>query len=103
MPRFDSAELLLAAGGDRTGVDANGADALVLAAGSCPIGVVRALIAAGLPLQSRAKSGATALRNAILEERADVVEALLDAGVDPKEEPYNLRALASGNRRSRRS
>ncbi len=93
-----NAELLLAAGADKTGVDANGANALVLAAGSCPIGVVRALIAGGLPLQSRAKTGATALRNAIMEERADVVEALLAAGVDPKKEPYNVRALASGNR-----
>ncbi|HVE72578.1 MAG TPA: ankyrin repeat domain-containing protein [Thermoanaerobaculia bacterium] len=93
-----NAELLLAAGADKTGVDANGADALVLAAGSCPVGVVRALIAADLPLQSRSKTGATALRNAITKERADVVEALLAAGVDPKKEPYNVRALASGNK-----
>jgi hypothetical protein len=37
-------------------------------------------------------------RNAISAERVDVVDALLDAGVDPRKEPYNVRALASGNR-----
>lgn len=40
--------------------------------------------------------GVTALRNATDEERADVVDMLLDVGVDPRKEPYNVRALASG-------
>jgi len=93
-----NAELLTAAGADLAGMDSNGATALVLAAGSCPVGVVRALLAAGMSPHVRTKNGSTALRNAISAERADVVDALLDAGVDPRKEPYNVRALASGNR-----
>ena len=92
-----NAELLTGAGADLTGVDSNGANALVLAADSCPTGVVRALLAAGVSPHVRAKNDNTALRNAIEEGRADVVEMLLDAGVDPRKEPYNVRALASGN------
>jgi len=92
-------ELLTGAGADLAGVDSNGANALVLAASSCPFGVVRALLAAGVSPHVRTKNGTTtALRNAISAERADVVDALLDAGVDPRKEPYNVRALASGNR-----
>ena len=93
-----NAQLLIAAGADLNGTDANGATALVLAAGDCPFGVVRALLDAGASPHIRTKNGTTALRNAISDERADVVAALLDAGVDPKKEPYNARALASGNR-----
>jgi ankyrin repeat protein len=93
-----NAELLTGAGADLTGVDSNGANALVLAASSCPSGVVRALLAAGMSPHVRAKNDTTALRNAISAERVDVVEMLLDAGVDPRKEPYNVRALASGNR-----
>lgn len=92
-----NAELLIAGGADLTGTDANGANALILAAGDCPIGVVRALIAAGVSPNARSTNGATALRNAIVDGRADVVEVLLDSGVDPRKEPYNARALASGN------
>lgn len=93
-----NAELLTGAGADLAGVDSNGANALVLAAGSCPFGVVRALLGAGVSPHVRTKNGTTALRNAISAGRADVVDALLDAGVDPRKEPYNVRALASGNR-----
>ena len=93
-----NAQLLIAAGADLNGADANGASALVLAAGDCPFGVVRALLDAGASPHVRTKNGATALRNAISDQRADVVAALLDAGVDPKKEPYNARALAAGNR-----
>jgi ankyrin repeat protein len=93
-----NAQLLIAAGADLNGTDANGATALVLAAGDCPFGVVRALLDAGASPHIRTKNGSTALRNAISDGRADVVAALLDAGVDPKKEPYNARALASGNR-----
>lgn len=93
-----NARLLIAAGADLQGTDANGATALVLAAGDCPVGVVQALLEAGASPHIRTQKGATALRNAISEGRADVVAALLDAGVDPKKEPYNARALASGNR-----
>lgn len=92
-----NAELLTSAGADLTGVDSNGANALVLAAHSCPSGVVRALLAAGMSPHVRTKNGTTALRNAISDGRADVVDMLLDAGVDPRKEPYNVRALASGN------
>ncbi|HUP62915.1 MAG TPA: ankyrin repeat domain-containing protein [Thermoanaerobaculia bacterium] len=92
-----NAELLTGAGADLAGVDRNGANALVLAADSCPSGVVRALLAAGVSPHVRAKNDNTALRNAIEDKRADVVEMLLEAGVDPKKEPYNVRALASGN------
>ena len=91
-----NAALLTAAGADLTGVDSNGANALVLAAGSCPIGVVRALLAASVSPHVRTKNGSTALRNAIGAGRADVVDLLLDAGVDPRKEPYNVRAEASG-------
>lgn len=91
-----NAELLIGAGADLTGVDSNGANALVLAADSCPTGVVRALLAAGVSPHVRTKNGNTALRNAIEDGRADVVDMLLDAGVDPRKEPYNVRAVASG-------
>jgi ankyrin repeat protein len=92
-----NAELLTSAGADLAGVDSNGANALVLAAHSCPAGVVRALLAAGVSPHVRTKYGSTALRNAIEDGRADVVDMLLEAGVDPRKEPYNVRALASGN------
>lgn len=92
-----NAKLLIEGGADLTGVDANGANALIMAAGDCPIGVVRALLAAGIAASARTADGTTALKNAIMDGRADVVEALLGAGVDPKKEPYNVRALASGN------
>ncbi len=91
-----NAELLTGAGADLTGVDSNGANALVLAADSCPTGVVRVLLAAGVSPHVRTKNGNTALRNAIEDGRADVVDMLLDAGVDPRKEPYNVRAVASG-------
>jgi ankyrin repeat protein len=92
-----NAELLIAAGADLGGVDANGQNALMLAAGDCPLGVVRALLGAGISPHLKTPKGATALRNAITDGRADVVEELINAGVDPKKEPYNARALASGN------
>jgi ankyrin repeat protein len=93
-----NAQLLVAAGADLNGTDSNGASALILAAGDCPFGVVRALLDAGASPHARAKNGTTALKNAISDKRADVVALLLDAGVDPRKEPYNARALASGNR-----
>jgi ankyrin repeat protein len=92
------AEQLIAAGADRTGVDANRANALVLAAGSCPPGVVQALLKAGLPPNSAGANGDTALKRAITNGRADNVALLLDAGVDPKKEPYDVKAFASGNK-----
>jgi ankyrin repeat protein len=93
-----NAQLLIDAGADLSGLDANGSNALILAADDCPAGVIKALLAAGVSPNGRSKNGTTALRNAISEGRVDVVELLLDAGVDPKKEPYNVRALASGNR-----
>lgn len=96
--RTSIAEQLVAAGADLTGVDSNQANSLVLAAGVCPLGVVRALINAGMPLGAVSATGATALRNAIEADRPDIVTALLDAGLDPRTEPYNAGRLASGKR-----
>ena len=93
-----NANLLIEAGADLNGVDANGANALIIAAGDCPAGVVKALLAAGMSPHARSTKGATALYNAISDDRADVVAMLLDAGVDPKKEPYNVRALAAGKK-----
>ena len=92
------AEQLIAAGADLTGVDANKANALIVGADDCPIGVIRAFIKAGMPLQAVSATKSTALQAAIYDNRADVVEALLDAGLDPKKEPYNVGRLASGNK-----
>lgn len=91
-----SAKLLVDAAADLSGVDRNGSNALILAAGDCPAGVVQVLLAAGMSPHVRSPKGKTALYNAIDDGRADVVALLLDAGVDPKKEPYNVRALASG-------
>ncbi len=91
------AELLIAAGADLAGVDANRANALTMAAHDCPVGVIRALIKAGLPLSAVSSIGDTPLRVAILADRVDVVAALLEGGLDPKKEPYNARKLASDN------
>lgn len=91
------AQMLIDAGADLSGVDANRANALTMAAHSCPIGVVQALIKGGLPLSAVSSTGDTPLRAAIMADRADVVAALLAAGVDPKKEPYNARKLASSN------
>jgi ankyrin repeat protein len=92
------AEQLIAAGADLTGLDPNKANALIVGADDCPIGVIRAFIKAGLPLQAVSATKSTALQAAILEGRVDVVEALLDAGLDPKKEPYNVGKFASGNK-----
>lgn len=91
-----NAKLLIDGGADLSGVDGNGSNALILAAGDCPTGVVQALLTAGMSPHARSPKGKTALYNAINDGRADVVAVLLDAGVDPKKEPYNVRALASG-------
>lgn len=92
------AKLLVDGGAELNGVDANGSNALILAAGDCPLGVVQVLLGAGISPHARSPKGKTALHNAISDGRADVVEVLLDAGVDPKKEPYNVKALASGKK-----
>lgn len=92
------AEQLIAAGADLTGFDATKANALVVASDDCPVGVVGALLKAGVPAQAPSSNGMTALKAAITAGRVDVVDALLDAGVDPKKEPYNVGRLASGNK-----
>jgi len=89
---------LIAAGADLTGLDANRGTALTLAAGNCPAGVVQLLIKAGVPVTGADSTGTTPLRNAIVHDRPDNVAALLDAGVDPKKEPYNVKAFASGKK-----
>lgn len=92
------AQQLVAAGADRTGVDEAGANALVLAAGECPAGVVEVLLKAGLAPTSVAADGDTPLKRAIWRDRADIVALLLDAGVDPRKEPYNVGRFASGKK-----
>ncbi len=92
------AEQLIAAKADPTGVDEIGRTALVAGAPTCPIGILRALIAAGVPLNTVDKGGATAMRRAIGEGRVDVVNLLIDSGVDPRKEPYNTNREATGNK-----
>ena len=93
-----AAELLVSADADLTGVDSTGANALTKAAGSCPVGVVQALLKAGMAPTVATAKGETPLKNAIDHNRADVVAVLLEAGVDPKKEPYNVGRLASGKK-----
>jgi ankyrin repeat protein len=92
------ADQLIAAKADPTGVDEIGRTALVAGAPTCPIGIVRSLIAAGVPLNAVDKSGATAMRRAIGEGRVDVVNLLIDSGVDPRKEPYDTNREATGNK-----
>jgi ankyrin repeat protein len=51
-----------------------------------------------VPLNAVDKSGATAMRRAIGEGRVDVVNLLIDSGVDPRREPYNTNREAAGNK-----
>lgn len=92
------ADQLIAAKADTSGVNANKSNALMIGAHKCPVGVLRAFITAGVPVGGVDTSGNTALKAAILAERADVVALLIDAGVDPRKEPYNAGRLASGNK-----
>ena len=89
------AGLLIAAKADVNGVDANKANALVVGARNCPVGVLTALMSAGVSLTAPSALGETPLRAAIRAARVDVVDALLDAGVDPRKEPYNVNREAS--------
>ena len=92
------ADQLIAAKADPTGVDEIGRTALVAGAPACPIPILRALIAAGVPLNVADKGGATAMRRAINDGRIDVVNLLIDSGVDPRKEPYNTNREAAGNK-----
>jgi uncharacterized protein len=92
------AEQLIAAKADPTGVDETRKTALIAGAGTCPIEVLRALIAAGVPLNSVDTSGYTAMRQAISAGRVDAVNLLIDSGVDPRKEPYNANREATGNK-----
>jgi ankyrin repeat protein len=92
------ADQLIAAKADPTGVDEIGRTALVAGAPTCPIEILRAFIAAGVPLNAVDKGGATAMRRAISEGRVDVVNLLIDSGVDPRKEPYNANREATGNK-----
>lgn len=91
-------EQLVAAKADVTGVNVNKSNALMIGAHKCPIAVIRRFIAAGVPVVGTDTSGNTAMKAAILAGRADVVTALIDAGVDPRKEPYNTARMASGNK-----
>jgi hypothetical protein len=91
------ADQLIAAKADTAGVDLVKQNALMAGAGKCPIGVLRAFIAAGVPVNGVDAAGNTAMKSAIMNGRADVVSLLIDAGVDPRKEPYNAGRLASGN------
>jgi hypothetical protein len=92
------ADQLIAAKADPTGVDEIGRTALAAGAATCPIEILRALIAAGVPLNAVGKGGDTAMRHAIGAGRVDVVNLLIDSGVDPRKEPYNTNREATGNK-----
>ena len=89
---------LVAAKADVTGVDARKSNALMIGASRCPLPVLQVLIAAGVPVNGVDASGNTAMKLAIFGGRADLVAALVDAGVDPRKEPYNADKLATGNK-----
>ncbi|MEO5822289.1 MAG: ankyrin repeat domain-containing protein [Vicinamibacteraceae bacterium] len=92
------ADQLLTAKADPTGLDENNKTALIVGAVTCPIEILRALIAAGVPLNGVDKNGDTAMRRAIGAGRVDVVNLLIDNGVDPRKEPYNTNREAAGNK-----
>jgi hypothetical protein len=92
------ADQLITAKADPAGVDEVGRTALAEGAPTCPIEILRAFIAAGVPLNAVDKGGATAMRRAIGEGRVDVVNLLIDSGVDPRKEPYNANREATGNK-----
>ena len=89
---------LIAAKADTAGVNVNKSNALMIGANRCPIGVVRALIAAGVAVNGVDVSGFSAMRHAIMGGRADVVTLLIDSGVDPRKEAYNTGRMAAGNK-----
>jgi len=91
-------EQLVSAKADVTAVSANKSNALMIGAHKCPIAVLRLFLAAGVPVSGVDTSGNTALKLAILHGRADVVAALIEAGVDPRKEPYNADRMATGNK-----
>ena len=91
-------EQLVATKADVTAVSANKSNALMIGAHKCPIAVLRLFIAAGVPLNGIDTAGNTAMKMAILNGRADVVTALIEAGVDPRKEPYNTGRFATGNK-----
>lgn len=92
------ADQLIAAKADPAGVSMNKSNALMIGAAKCPPSVLRAFIAAGVPLNGIDAGGNTAMKLAILAGRADVVTLLIDAGVDPRKEPYNAGRMATGNK-----
>ena len=91
-------EQLIAAKADVTAVSANKSNALMIGARKCPMAVLRLFIAAGVPVNGIDTTGNTAMKSAILNGRADVVTALIEAGVDPRKEPYNAGRMATGNK-----
>lgn len=92
------AEQLIDAGADVTAVSDNKSNALMVGAGKCAVAMLRAFIAAGVALNGIDTSGNTAMKLAILQGRADVVTLLIEAGVDPRKEPYDTGRLATGNK-----
>jgi ankyrin repeat protein len=96
--QVDMVQQLVAAKADVTAVSANKSNALMVGAHKCPIAVLRLFIAAGVPVNGVDTSGNTAMKLAILHGRADVVTALIEAGVDPRKEPYNAGRMATGNK-----
>jgi hypothetical protein len=92
------ANQLVAAKADAAGVDEIGRTALVVGAPICPIEILRALIAAGVPLNTVGQGSDTALRRAIGASRVDVINLLIDSGVDPRREPYSANREAAGNK-----
>lgn len=56
------------------------------------------LIAAGTSPTAVSANRTTALFAAINASRVDVIDALLEAGVDPKKEPYDVGKFSAGNK-----
>lgn len=92
------ADQLIAAKADPSGVDGIGKTALIAGAPTCPLAILQAFVATGVPLNAVDKGGYTAMRQAISAGRVDVVNLLIDGGVDPRKEPYNANREATGNK-----
>jgi hypothetical protein len=81
---------------DVNAVGEDGLTPLLHAAYACPPGVVVALMQAGADTRARTRGDASALALAIVDDRADNVRAMLDAGYDVARERKELTTYLSG-------
>ncbi|MBP1634799.1 MAG: hypothetical protein H6Q10_1373 [Acidobacteria bacterium] len=81
---------------DVNAVGENDLTPLLHAAYACPPGLVVALMQAGADTRTRTRGGASALALAIVDDRADNVKAMLDAGYDVARERDELTTYMSG-------